>query len=1355
MLKRNKFTAWLLVFSLIFSMFSTYVPAAYAQGEDFALEENVIINTPSSHEDELTDNIEERLTDTDTEINHDPDIHDPDIDTVELEEVFEDSAEFELPELHHVLASANLSPKEQLEKNLAYIHRTVDNPTFEIIGGEWSILSLARGNYSVSDSYYDIYYNNVVNKVQELMPKYSGKLDRNKSTEHSRLILGLTSIGKDIQNVAGYDIRNALADFNYVTRQGINGPIFALIALDSKNYDIPDIEGVAEQTTRDKLIQYILDKEINKGTANAGGWALGGNMPDPDITAMAIQGLTPYYHTRQEVRATVDRAIDWLSAAQMEDGSYGSWGSVNSESIAQVVVALTGLGIDPHTDSRFVKNGQSALDALLTYAMPEGGFMHVKPGDAGNGGAAPGVVDGMATEQGTYALVAYDRLVHGQNRLFDLTDVQAESPEEPTEPEESKDPEVEIIDVPNGNIDYPISIKPGDSNKEITINIPADKKSKVLLNLPLNSDLPEIEARKDKVLVNVSKGTQVLNGNASSLEWLTSQDHTDTVLLGQIQRLLPDNKKLDSIAQAVTMGGDSRVTFDDFITITFTGMKGMDAAYIEKGSASPIQKFASNLEGQNSGLKEYAYDSENGNDLIVKTKHFTDFVVYSASQAGTPGGGTGGNGGGGGTGGSDEGGGSGGGGSNPAKSYVTLSIDKFTINKGYVLGPTKVEIQPGDTVWEVSRRELDKQGIPYDFNWYEMYGSAYVQSIAGDGEFDHGSGSGWMYNVNGQYPSYGASKYILNDGDIVQWRYTTNLGADLGEDLSEWNPPAGGGTGGGAGGGAGGAGAVASGEDAQTTDPASSKGAEHNTVFNLEQKFADASLISSWAYEAIKRATQKGFITGSNGRFKPKSNITRAEFTKILVSVLELDVKTEKTIDFTDVAQGDWFYPYINAAYKAGIISGYNQQFKPNDNITREQMAAIIVRALDIKRAKSSAIIKDIDAVSAWAKSDVETVVALQLIVGNDKQFSPQAYVTREMAVVVAMRAYDYKNGKQPEVKKEDEPKNQAEHKAVQQQIQDTAAFMQKMITNPVVASIGGEWTVLGLARSDVKVPDEYYAKYYANLEKSLKDHSGKLHHIKYTEYDRVILALTSIGKNIDNVAGYDLREPLADFDTLIKQGINGPIFALIALDSKHYDIPIVQGVKTQTTRELLIDFILNREISGGGWALGEKPSAADPDITAMAIQGLAPYYATHAEVKAAVDRGLAWLSKVQTTDGGFASWDSINSESIAQVIVALTSLGIDPHTDPRFIKNGNSAIDALLSYAVPGGGFYHVKPGGKGNGGAKPGEVDPMATDQAMYALVAYDRFVKGQNRLYDMTDVTKPLVSRIKQHVSLPLAS
>ncbi|WP_141504883.1 S-layer homology domain-containing protein [Paenibacillus luteus] len=502
---------------------------------------------------------------------------------------------------------------------------------------------------------------------------------------------------------------------------------------------------------------------------------------------------------------------------------------------------------------------------------------------------------------------------------------------------------------------------------------------------------------------------------------------------------------------------------------------------------------------------------------------------------------------------------------------------------------------------------------------------------------------------------------------------------------------------------------------------------------DIKSLYSDANAISPWAAGAIGKATHNGFVQGSNGKFNPKSTVTRAEFAKMLVAVLNLEVKADATSSFTDVTAKDWFYPYVTAASNAGYMTGFNRKFDPKASITREQLAATLARALALEPAKPAANIKDIEAASAWAKSDIETIVASELMQGDQNQFQPKAFVTREMAAVVAMRAYDFEIISKPSEGNSDPSK----HEAVTKQIKATAAFMQKAVANPVIASVGGEWTVLGLARSGVKIPDEYYANYYANVEKTLKEKAGKLHNVKYTEYDRVILALTAIGKGIDDVAGYNLREPLADYETVIKQGINGPIFALIALDSKHYEIPVVAGVKTQTTRELLVDFILNREIKAGGWALGANAEVADPDITSMVIQGLTPYYETNNKAKAAVDRGLDWLSKAQKADGGYASGGSANSESAAQVVVALSGLGIDPQQDARFVKNGHSVVEALFGYAAAGGGFYHVKQGGVDNGGAKPGEVDLMASDQAFYALVAYDRFVTKQTRLYDMTDV------------------
>ena len=290
--------------------------------------------------------------------------------------------------------------------------------------------------------------------------------------------------------------------------------------------------------------------------------------------------------------------------------------------------------------------------------------------------------------------------------------------------------------------------------------------------------------------------------------------------------------------------------------------------------------------------------------------------------------------------------------------------------------------------------------------------------------------------------------------------------------------------------------------------------------------------------------------------------------------------------------------------------------------------------------------------------------------------------------------------------------------KRLQEIYKTTGDFIQGLGT-PTVNSTGGEWMVIGLARSGRTVPAGYYDN-VVEYVKAMADANERLHRAKVTDNARVILALTAIGKDVTNVGGHNLLKGLDNMAYVQKQGINGPIFTLIALDSHNY--PTMGDV----TREKLIQVILDAQLPGGGWNLsGEN---ADTDMTAMAIQALAPYYKTNETVKAAVDKALEALSALQRNDGGFGSWGTVNSESCAQVIVALTALGIDPATDSRFVKNGNTVLGALAGFYVDGGGFKHTA----------DGERNGMATEQSYYALAAYYRFVNGQTSLYDMSDVT-----------------
>ena len=358
-------------------------------------------------------------------------------------------------------------------------------------------------------------------------------------------------------------------------------------------------------------------------------------------------------------------------------------------------------------------------------------------------------------------------------------------------------------------------------------------------------------------------------------------------------------------------------------------------------------------------------------------------------------------------------------------------------------------------------------------------------------------------------------------------------------------------------------------------------------------------------------------------------------------------------------------------------------------------------------------------------KGDIETVEDLIDAIGANVTLDSEA------AITAAKSAYDALSDEDKALVDADKVDaltaaiirlNQLKHADLMANLdtiyKTTGDFMATLGT-PTVNSTGGEWMVIGLARSGRTVPAGYYDN-VVEYVKAKADANERLHPTKVTDNARVILALTAIGKDVTNVGGHNLLKGLDSMDYVQAQDINGPIFTLIALDSHNY--PTMGDV----TREKLIQVILDAQLNDGGWNLSAEN--ADPDMTAMAIQALAPYYKTNETVKAAVDKALEALSALQRSDGGFDSWDTVNSESCAQVIVALTALGIDPTADSRFVKNGHTVLDALAGFYVTGGGFRHTA----------GGERNDMATEQGYYALAAYYRFANTQTRLYDMSDVT-----------------
>ena len=279
-------------------------------------------------------------------------------------------------------------------------------------------------------------------------------------------------------------------------------------------------------------------------------------------------------------------------------------------------------------------------------------------------------------------------------------------------------------------------------------------------------------------------------------------------------------------------------------------------------------------------------------------------------------------------------------------------------------------------------------------------------------------------------------------------------------------------------------------------------------------------------------------------------------------------------------------------------------------------------------------------------------------------------------------------------------------------------------------------WEIMALARSNLSVPAEIFDLYYEAVINHMNGQPDSARvGINAMDNSRVVIALSSIGRDATNIGGqFNLvgTGGLADLHWITTLSVNNPIYALIAIDTKEFDLPTpAQGV---TTRQALLDNILNQEVSNagtplgtpGGWAL--TGNVMCPDITGMALTALAPYRSQPA-VGAAIDRALHILSETQLPSG---EWESLlaggsrNSQSAAQVIVALSALGIDAQTDSRFQVGFNNPLTALLSY-YNDGGFRNLW---------NDTNINAMATTQAAYALVAYYRFINNMNPLYDMSD-------------------
>ena len=289
--------------------------------------------------------------------------------------------------------------------------------------------------------------------------------------------------------------------------------------------------------------------------------------------------------------------------------------------------------------------------------------------------------------------------------------------------------------------------------------------------------------------------------------------------------------------------------------------------------------------------------------------------------------------------------------------------------------------------------------------------------------------------------------------------------------------------------------------------------------------------------------------------------------------------------------------------------------------------------------------------------------------------------------------------------------------------------------------SAWGDWIVLAMARSGMKLSDQFIKAYYAKVEAYVKanyNENGTLkdptrpsqaNYYSLSDNARLVLALTAIGKDPADVGGKNLLTALQTKALWEGKAIYQKVFALLALNSNEYG-----------GTEGLVEAILAAQEDDGNW----KTSVNDtlPDMTAMAVTALAPYYgADNSTLDDAVDKAIRWLA-AQYQAGKYTS-----SETCAQVVVALSALGIDANADARFVRAvaagdsevstqsleqdaqtvSVSVLSALLQYHVQDQGFKHIS----------GGPVTALSTEQGLYAMAAYQRYATQSKRLYDMTDV------------------
>ena len=328
--------------------------------------------------------------------------------------------------------------------------------------------------------------------------------------------------------------------------------------------------------------------------------------------------------------------------------------------------------------------------------------------------------------------------------------------------------------------------------------------------------------------------------------------------------------------------------------------------------------------------------------------------------------------------------------------------------------------------------------------------------------------------------------------------------------------------------------------------------------------FADVPA-AAWYADAVQYVYENGLMTGvSESAFAPDGTATRGQIVTILWRLAGSPV-VNYAMRYADADEGAWYGEAVAAS--TGVVTGYTESsFGPNDAITREQLAAILYRYIKTQGQGFTGMwyfplrYDDAASISDWADEAMHWCVMKGVLNGTgETTLSPQLTATRAQLAAILRRFCEL-------------PKEAVSGSTAQTAYDRASAYLTAAVSAPRYGSLGGEWTVLALARGGADTETAYFTDYYAALEQTVREANGVLSERKYTEYSRVILALSALGKDARDVAGFDLTLPLGDYEKTAAQGVNGVIYALLALDSRDYPMPQNAAASTQATRQLYVD---------------------------------------------------------------------------------------------------------------------------------------------------------------------------------------